>query len=131
MDLSEFLLARIAEDEASSRMIADSTGSVCLYVGHELLYDANRLRAECEAKRQIVEDHQWEYADPYESWKGPEYRAKWGDTRDQRNCKRCGGVSHHPNLGEIERRDSWPCTTLRALALPYADHPDYQEAWRP
>lgn len=24
-----------------------------------------------------------------------------------------------------------PCDTLRALALPYADHPDYDEAWRP
>jgi hypothetical protein len=24
-----------------------------------------------------------------------------------------------------------PCPTLRALALPYADHPDYREEWRP
>ncbi|WP_225794772.1 DUF6221 family protein [Streptomyces aculeolatus] len=24
-----------------------------------------------------------------------------------------------------------PCETLRALALPYADHPDYREEWRP
>lgn len=26
---------------------------------------------------------------------------------------------------------SWPCTTLRLLALPYDDHPDYDESWRP
>lgn len=26
---------------------------------------------------------------------------------------------------------SWPCPTLRLLALPYADHPDYNESWRP
>lgn len=25
----------------------------------------------------------------------------------------------------------WPVQTLRLLALPYADHPDYDEAWRP
>ncbi|WP_405611291.1 DUF6221 family protein [Streptomyces sp. NBC_01508] len=25
----------------------------------------------------------------------------------------------------------WPCRTLRLLAAEYADHPDYQEAWRP
>jgi hypothetical protein len=24
----------------------------------------------------------------------------------------------------------WPCVTLRLLALPYADHPDYQPEWR-
>ena len=25
----------------------------------------------------------------------------------------------------------FPCKTLRLLALPYADHPDYQPEWRP
>lgn len=25
----------------------------------------------------------------------------------------------------------WPCPTVRLLALPYADHPDYDESWRP
>ncbi|MFC5744851.1 DUF6221 family protein [Actinomadura rugatobispora] len=25
----------------------------------------------------------------------------------------------------------WPVQTLRLLALPYSDHPDYQEEWRP
>ncbi|MFE7403208.1 DUF6221 family protein [Streptomyces sp. NPDC057557] len=24
-----------------------------------------------------------------------------------------------------------PCATLRLLALPYTDHPDYRDAWRP
>jgi hypothetical protein len=27
--------------------------------------------------------------------------------------------------------DGWPCTTLRLLALPYADRPGYREEWRP
>jgi hypothetical protein len=26
---------------------------------------------------------------------------------------------------------AWPCKTVRLLALPYADRPGYQEAWRP
>ncbi len=25
----------------------------------------------------------------------------------------------------------WPCPTLRALALLYADHRDYQQEWQP
>lgn len=27
--------------------------------------------------------------------------------------------------------DDAPCETLKLLALPYADHPDYREDWRP
>lgn len=26
---------------------------------------------------------------------------------------------------------AYPCPTLRLLALPYVDHPDFDEAWRP
>ncbi len=26
---------------------------------------------------------------------------------------------------------SWPCATVRLLALPYADQPGYREEWRP
>jgi hypothetical protein len=33
--------------------------------------------------------------------------------------------AHDANLSTI------PCDTLRLLALPYADHPDYREEWRP
>lgn len=25
----------------------------------------------------------------------------------------------------------WPCLTIRALALPYADHRDYRDEWKP
>lgn len=27
--------------------------------------------------------------------------------------------------------DGWPCSTLRLLALPFADHPGYKPKWRP
>jgi hypothetical protein len=38
-------------------------------------------------------------------------------------CGTCGSVDDSP----VE----WPCDTVLALALPYADHPDYREEWRP
>ena len=142
MDVAEFLLARIAEDKEAinERTRFPGPGPNYVLVEQSIEVGINntpwvieitsaRVLAECEAKRRIVEDHGWTYSDPYESWKGPEYRAKWGDTRDDRLCVRCGGVTHHPNLGEVERRDKWPCTTLRALAHVYRDHSDYQQEW--
>jgi hypothetical protein len=29
-----------------------------------------------------------------------------------------------------EDDDLWPCETLRLLARPYVDHPDYRHEWR-
>ena len=89
MTLTEFLLARIAEQEARlhdmrrssavpSSMLVNKTIGVAL--------------AECEAKRRIVESYVAEF--------GP------GDWL----------VDHD---------------VLRLLALPYADHPDYRQKWRP
>jgi hypothetical protein len=43
-------------------------------------------------------------------------------------------IELHPEMLEwcVEcAHESHPCRTLRALALPFADHPDYDEAWRP
>lgn len=41
---------------------------------------------------------------------------------------------HHP-VDPCDAHDaalaSMECPTLRALALPYADHPDYDESWLP
>ena len=67
--LTEFLLARIAEDEA-------------------------RVLAECEARRRIVE------------------------------------IAKSSESGEV----GWYLTfdlALKAITLPYADHPDYDPTWRP
>lgn len=120
MTLTEFLLARIAEDEADARE-ADSGRWLPEDKGITFEWDADdwhddetqarlradtranqnhianwhpaRVLAECEAKRRIVEMHQ-----------------RWdGDPND---------------YGQTEH-------VLRFLALPYSDHPDYDEAWRP
>lgn len=56
MNLSEFLLARIAEDEAMAR---DAQAANIDTVVHEHIerWDPARVLAECEAKRRIVEEH--------------------------------------------------------------------------
>ena len=108
--LADFLLARIAEDEAVARRIA-AVGSC------EPAYHPARVLAECAAKRAIVEMHAlMDGGDPdsfpYESEDG---RTVWP------GCVICDGDSTPRRLG---------CDTVRHLAAPYADHPDYDPTWK-
>ena len=115
-DLVTFLLARLDEDEATLRQ---PPGPHSDYHGSDP-YGAfspscpaclagwpgrRRALAEVEAKRRIVNLHRPEVFEdePAEAF----------CTHDQRTS----GL--------------WPCPTMRLLALPYADHPDYDETWRP
>ncbi len=92
MTLEEFLLDRIAEDEAEIALGPDfATLDTSGWMGHAAEWGRERALAECEAKRRIVD----------ESGSG---RGSWPDA-------------------------IWRC--LQFLALPYADHPDYREEWRP
>jgi hypothetical protein len=159
--LTEFLLARITEDEAVAQQ-ASKTGRLpvpsrgtegyeavvrskwrvtpgapgvkiepengwCIYgplseggdndggadeftAPHIARWDPARVFAECEAKRRIVAAHPMKYLD------------RW-------DCSVCDACANEFN-------DYWivgggPCPTLILLALPYADHPDYQESWKP
>jgi hypothetical protein len=45
-------------------------------------------------------------------------QSSWPD--DELHCRECG-----PD------HSRYPCRTIRLLALPHADHPGYQEAWKP
>ena len=109
LTLTDFLLARIAEDEAAAgeslratRREAVSlrptdgqaTTSALSYMEFIVRWPPARVLAECEAKRAVVGLH-------------PEMLG-W-----------CQGCAH----------ESYPCRTLLALALPYADHPDYDPSW--
>ena len=90
MTLVEFLLARIAEDEAVAKRGPYPEPSLRLenVETDESMFiaiDPARVLAECEAKRRIVEVYQ---------------------------------------QGEV-----WPVLTLRAIAHPYRDHPDYDPEW--
>lgn len=102
MELTEFLLARIAEDEAldsgmphrnSCRQFGGWPGEPETEVPCSCGV-TDRILAECEAKRRIVEA-----CDPSGS-QGPA----------------------HAVLSDI---------ALCAMASVYAGHPDYDEAWRP
>jgi hypothetical protein len=118
--LAKFLLARIAEDEIGPRkwlerqrertnalMAAGEPVPLNYRPADDIAVDTwvlvpRRVLAECEAKRRIVEMH-WD-TDP--------------------SCARCA------NPDDEMTNEPWPCQTLRLLALPYADHPDFQPEWR-
>jgi hypothetical protein len=82
---------------------------------HIARQDPARVLAEVEAKRQLVELHGWA---TLRAGGGAQYY----DTVTV--CRSCEQNHQFPEL-------SWPCLTLRVLALPYADHPAYRAEWRP
>lgn len=135
--LTDFLLARIAEDEALARaarkwtdrdwthhqhgrhswVAADAAapiledmldepepgGAIVEFVAS---HDPARVLAECEAKRRLVD-----YA---------AFMLKAWDDKP-------GGA--YPDMTRRERHTA--NVILEALALPYAEHPDYCEEWKP
>ena len=109
MTLTEFLLARIAEDEAEVREHQTTWGVEtwspgCVYANTEyrsMTIDPARVLAECEAKRQIVKE------------------AK--ATRLAAEAFTGGSARLAVTYG-IE-------VILRALAAVYADHADYLAEW--
>lgn len=123
--LSEFLLARIAEDQDVAETVmspglwqeagddferiedAEGQWAADTIVGnarHIVRWQPARVLAECDAKRRIVEQF-------------------------QRNEQ----IGHSSNIlaPEVRRTNLTLEGVLLALALPYADHPEYQETWRP
>lgn len=109
-ELTKFLLARVAEDEAAATNVA-----VLRYdpERHLPAYQAitARVLAECEAKRRIVERR--EGIDiPADAKCPPGEGFTWLDG------------AHTAVRNERER-------TFRLLAEVYATHPDYRPEWRP
>ena len=120
MSIREFLLERIAEDEATLERNGPFPHSTH---GRDLVgtYRADcpdcigvpsreRVLAECEAKRAVIEEH----------WPGE------GHYRDY--CETCAEW-WHAEVGEGPPGVRFPCPTLRAVAAVYKDHPDYQQEW--
>jgi hypothetical protein len=101
MTLTEFLLARIAEDEADIRAIEYDRTVAAIAPGMFSVDHPLRLLAECEAKRRIVERLS-PLLDPF---------------------------SHSADRACTAEVDlAWD--VLASLALPYADHPDMRPEWR-
>ena len=119
-DLTEFVLARIAEDEAAARdALEDGRGTPepepwlavgwprSEHPGPVVFVGPERFLAECEAKRRTVNRHR------------PE---EFMDAPGEFFCLRCQPSGN---------RGMWPCPDLRDLASVYAEHPDYREEWKP
>lgn len=113
MKLTDFLLARVAEDfDASYGFTTEE------HIGGRWVHYGERMRRECEAKRQIMEEHPLT-TDVAPVWTGPTPGVA---------CANCAA------LGRGSRdivEDIGPCDTLLALAAVYSDHPDYQQEWKP
>lgn len=95
--LTDFLLARIAEDEAAAQDCKE--WSDCFSCPTHERFDTRRVLAECEAKRRIVERHM-----AYGRYNVDIFRDGYTAALED---------------------------VLRALSLPYADHPNYREEWKP
>lgn len=157
MTLTEFLLARIAEDEAAARAViplgrpleggaaarwavvgrtvGDASGYVVAYSvegesprRHIARWDPARVLAECEAKRRIVELH--------ESWPTlVETPIETETTNDisgyvLRASKQIAWLTTREYVARFGI-DPPTAPILALLALPYADHPDYLPEWKP
>lgn len=119
-DPTEFLLARIDEDEGVARACPTGYGDFTIEgasaesLGEYLVRnDPARVLAECEAKRRIVDRafivQAFSTEVVYVDEKNP--------PRAARRTKR----ALYPNALAI----------LKALATVYAEHPDYDEEWKP
>ncbi|MCU1532409.1 MAG: hypothetical protein JWO49_1980 [Arthrobacter sp.] len=103
MDIVEFLSERIKEDEAAARRLLSDRS-----LSESGKWYEWRLLRECEAKRRLL-----------------------GITEAARQAALATMVSSA--AGEIQwipEVIEWTTLSLNALALPYSDHPDFQDAWK-
>lgn len=103
-DLADFILARIAEEERALQ--AHEYGSVST---PGTVISPSRLLMNCAARRKVVSLHEIHLVDAGED-------------------AMIDGESASCRAGQNER--DFICPTLRLLALPYFDHPDYKPHWQ-
>lgn len=110
MTIVEFLTARLDEDESvvrawQAKLDTDLAIPASLLGG---LRDPKYMHADIASKRAIVHQH--------------------GANDGAHECPEgfMDGAETEPHIG-------WElvCMTQRYLAIPYADHPDYQQEWKP
>ena len=102
VDIVEFLSERISEDEAAARtLLSDRT------VSKSGEWYEQRLLLECEAKRRLI-----------------------GVVEAARQSALAAMVSDSPQGAHGAPRSlDWMERSLQALALPYFDHPDFEQGW--
>lgn len=103
MDIVEFLLARIREDESKSQELLARP-----FLSESDRWYEQRMLTECAAKRVLVDviGHAREAA------------LNHMILSDDRESRR------------LAESIEWTVYALSALALPYMEHPDYQDSWR-
>ena len=106
MNITEFLEARIAEDEKNAGTYVE------VLPEGDMAPLFRRVLAECAAKRAIIEEHaiDLDMRDPY-----CDTCAEWW------KCE----------VGEGPPMVKYPCPTIRALTAVYKDHKDYDPEWSP
>ena len=129
--LADFLLARIAEDEANDLLYAHTSACASNRFPDPNSWDPGecncgsdaRRYAESAAKRRIVELHeQAVWHQPAGAFIYSLGRRLVEEGQHLGGCTICAGDNSEA---------AYPCPTLRALASVYAGHPDYREEWRP
>ena len=138
MTLVEFLLARIAVDEEWAKAADDTYGSerwscepwMCDEQGGHVAVDPPRFLAECEAKRRIIE---WHKSWPVLATTPPTFERVDGTDPSSAAFRASSQMAWLTEQEYRNRFGTEPPTgpVLRFLALPYADHPDYNPEWRP
>jgi hypothetical protein len=136
--LADFLLARIAEDEAAARGVRPGPRTVRTNAPDVEQYLAvwhpDRVLAECDAKRRIVE-REARFFEPRDDLPAEltVVEDEWQSEREWVWVKFVTGAEEQMSQATYRERFMRPAisATMRLLALPYADHPDYREEWRP
>lgn len=145
--LTDFLLARIAEDEVAARAalgegayphfgdtaaeetleIALSEGASRLGPGHFERHHPARVLRECEAKRQVIAFHRsW----PVFTETRPELLVEEDDLGKTMARMRQQMEWHTQDEYRAKFGDEPPTTPmLAALAAVYSDHPDFDPTW--
>lgn len=122
MGITEFLTARYDAEDAIARRHAhrftndqqriwNGPGQYPVMTGLALMQDVAAKRA-IVALHPVYEYHQT--ANP------------WREKKTYLHCDTCGD----PQGWDQQEPVDWPCPTLLALAQPYAEHPDFDPAWR-
>lgn len=130
-DFRAFLTARLDEDKrtatAAQEGYFDLLGASAAEEAFVARWDPAGVLAEVETKRAILAHHRTStFTDVSLGIRG------WTV------CLVCHCVMDEPD--DWDEAEEWryplvqyqfPCPTLRLLAQPYADHPDYQAEWNP
>lgn len=135
MNITEFLLARIAEDEelADRSMQYGDKGAALLSFGSPesppiLVMHPTRILAECKAKREIIKLH--------EEWpvlvEGNPETETVNSNFDNISLRITQQIMWTTERAYLAKFGTTPPTApmISSLAAVYADHPDYQQEWK-